>query len=65
MTLDIVPFDTPTMFATDAAEAPTRWAPTITTASLGFCQVTHFTTPSAYHDTTAEILTAAGRGRST
>ncbi|PSN56148.1 hypothetical protein C0J52_03343 [Blattella germanica] len=29
MTLDTVPFDTPTMFATVAAEAPTRRAPTI------------------------------------
>ncbi|PSN37754.1 hypothetical protein C0J52_25245 [Blattella germanica] len=49
MTLDTVPFDTPTTFATVAAEAPTRRAPTI--MPLWDSVRTHFTAPPAYHDT--------------
>ncbi|PSN57654.1 hypothetical protein C0J52_05421 [Blattella germanica] len=64
MTLGSVPFNTPTTFATVAAEAPTRWAPIIMPL---WGSVRSPILPHHLHTTTltAEILTAAGRGRST
>ncbi|PSN52757.1 hypothetical protein C0J52_07495 [Blattella germanica] len=66
MTLDTVPFDRHPhdVFATVAAEAPTRWAPTILPL---WDYVRSPILPHHQHTTTltAEILTAAGRGRST
>ncbi|PSN38791.1 hypothetical protein C0J52_23232 [Blattella germanica] len=64
MTLDTVSFDTPTTFATVVAEAPTRRAPTImhlwdSVRSHNSLHHLHTTT------LTAEIITAAGRRRST
>ncbi|PSN40769.1 hypothetical protein C0J52_18226 [Blattella germanica] len=59
-----MPFDTPTTFATVAAEAPTRLAPTImplwdSVRPPILLHHLHTTT------LTAEFLTAAERGRST
>ncbi|PSN58131.1 hypothetical protein C0J52_01026 [Blattella germanica] len=64
MTLDTVPFDTPMTFATVAAEAPTRRAPTI--MPLWDSVRSHTLLHHLHTRTlTAEILTAAGKGRST
>ncbi|PSN34275.1 hypothetical protein C0J52_22122 [Blattella germanica] len=59
MTLDTVPFDTPTMFATVAAEATTRRAPMIMPL---WDSVESPILPQNLHKTilTAEILTAVG-----
>ncbi|PSN44550.1 hypothetical protein C0J52_18386 [Blattella germanica] len=64
MTLATVPFDTPTMFATVAAEAPTRRAPSIMPL---WDSVRSPILPHHLYTTllTAEILTIAGRGTST
>ncbi|PSN54686.1 hypothetical protein C0J52_01102 [Blattella germanica] len=64
MTLDTVPFDTSTTFATVAAEAPTRRAKMIKPL---WDSVRSHILPHHLHTTTltAEIITAAGRGRST
>ncbi|PSN44949.1 hypothetical protein C0J52_16475 [Blattella germanica] len=64
MTLDTVPFGIATTFATVAAEAPTSQAPTI--MPLWDSVRSHILMHHLHTTTlTAEILTAAGRGRST
>ncbi|PSN54755.1 hypothetical protein C0J52_20215 [Blattella germanica] len=64
MTLDTVSFNTPTMFATVASEAPTRRAPM--TMPLWDSVRSHISLHHLHTTTlTAEILSAADRGRST